>query len=207
LEKSRFSDTEKYGEPVIVVSGLPRSGTSMLMKMLKASDIEIVSDGIRKADGDNPEGYFEYEPVKKLLEDNDKSWLKEARGKAVKIISLLLKGLTAENNYKVLFIDRDLDEVIASQNKMLINRGEPVNPQKDEKMKSDFKKHLDNIKKILNNKEYFDVLYLNHREIIKNPVQQAIKINQFLGGNLDIEKMAESVNPKLYRNRKDDLKK
>ena len=116
--------TANYGEPIVIVSGLPRSGTSMMMKMLDAAGIPIMTDAIRAADIDNPKGYFEYERVKDLEKDPDRSWVRDARGKALKVISWLLKDLPDENAYRIVFMRRDIDEVLASQNKMLEHRGE-----------------------------------------------------------------------------------
>src|SRR5438128_3864516 len=114
----------RYGRPIVVVSGLPRSGTSMAMKMLEAGGLRVVTDGQRTADEDNPKGYYEDERVKDLHREGDKTWLRDARGDVVKIISFLLKSLPADNNYKVLFMHRNLREIVASQNKMLARRGE-----------------------------------------------------------------------------------
>ncbi len=97
----------RFGEPIIIVSGLPRSGTSMAMKMLEATGLPIVSDGIRTADEDNPKGYYELERVKTSPNENDFTWLAEAKGKAIKIISYLLKELPPDYNYKVFFIQRE----------------------------------------------------------------------------------------------------
>ena len=114
----------RYGPPIVVVSGLPRSGTSMAMKMLEAGGLAVVTDNVRAADDDNPRGYYEDERVKDLARDANRAWLRDARGKAIKIISFLLKDLPPDNNYKVLFMERDLGEVLASQQKMLDHRGE-----------------------------------------------------------------------------------
>ena len=192
----------KKGKSIIIVSGLPRSGTSMLMKMLNASGVEIASDGLRTADDDNPKGYFELERVKELDKNKNKSWLTELRGKAVKIVSYFLKYLPENNNYKVIFIERNIHEVIASQNKMLINRGESVDKAGEEKIIQSFERHLQKIKDMLGKDKRFDVLYIKHRDVLDDPLTQAGKINRFLGGRLDEEKMARAVDPNLYRNRK-----
>ena len=191
----------KYGDPIIIVSGLPRSGTSMLMKMLEAGGIEIASDEIRTADDDNPKGYYELEKVKELDKSEDKSWLTEFRGKAVKIISYFLKDLPKTNNYKIIFIERNLQEMIASQNKMLIHRGEVVDPAGDEKMIKNFENHLQKIKYMLGNEPHCELLYLNYSDVLKSPIKEVEKVNQFLGGYLDKEKMIGIIDPKLYRNR------
>src|ERR671923_2816349 len=117
--KSLFSNVKKpkKGDSIIVVSGLPRSGTSMMMKMLAAGKIELFTDNLRVADEDNPEGYFEFERVKKL-KDGDFAWLPGAQGKAVKVISALLEFLPSEFNYQVIFMRRRMSEILASQRKM-----------------------------------------------------------------------------------------
>jgi ElaB/YqjD/DUF883 family membrane-anchored ribosome-binding protein len=191
----------KYGQPVILVSGLPRSGTSMMMKMLDAGGLDIVTDKIRQADDDNPKGYFEFEKVKDLDKPGDKSWMKDLRGKAVKIISFLIKDLPSDCRYKIIFVMRNLDEIIASQNKMLENRGEDYDPAEGQKMKANYDRHLRKVKYEMNHAGNIRVLYIGHREVIDNPEDSARKINRFLGGNLDVKKMAEAVDPDLYRNR------
>lgn len=194
----------RYGEPVVVVSGLPRSGTSMAMKMLVAGGMEIVSDGIRTADEDNPKGYFELERVKDLADAPDKSWLLGARGKAIKIISFLLKELPASNNYKVLFLERALEEVLASQAKMLANRGESSESD-DERMRQLYENHLWRVGYLLKNAPQFDSVRLPYREVLDDPRRHAARINDFLGGRLDLEAMVEVVDRSLYRNRAEEL--
>ncbi|MBN2383832.1 sulfotransferase domain-containing protein [bacterium] len=191
----------RYGAPLIVVSGLPRSGTSMLMKMLDAGGLAIASDGKRMADEDNPKGYFEMERVKELDKNLDKTWLKELRGKCVKIISYLLRELPTDNNYKVIFVERHLDEVIASQNKMLVRRKQTGGEASDDKMVENYRNHLWKTKYMLEHEAPFEVLYLNHRDVLKEPESMAIRINKFLGLNLEVKKMVEVVDPNLYRNR------
>ena len=191
----------KFGAPIIVVSGLPRSGTSMLMKMLEAGGIEIVSDRIRTADEDNPKGYYELEKVKELDKTENKSWLNELRGKAVKIISYFLKDLPNTNNYKVIFMERNFREMIASQNKMLLHRGESVDTSKDEKMIQNFKNHLRKIRHMLDHEPYFETIFINYGHMLKNPLEEVEKLNNFLGGDLDKEKMVGVIDPNLYRNR------
>ena len=124
----------KYGPEIVVVSGLPRSGTSMMMSMLNAGGLEVLIDGIREPDVDNPKGYFEDERVKDLEKMIDKSWVKDARGKVLKVISFLLKDLPAENAYRIVFMRRDLDEIMVSQNKMIAHR-EAEDSTDDETMK------------------------------------------------------------------------
>jgi hypothetical protein len=190
----------RYGSPIVVVSGLPRSGTSMAMKMLEAGGIEIVTDGRRTADDDNPKGYFEDERVKDLGKTQNRAWLRETRGRAVKIISFLLKDLPADNNYRVLFMERSLAEVLASQTKMLDHLGEE-NESEDERMKDVYTDHLRQVKFMLRYRRHFDTLVVEHRRALTEPEVVARGINDFLGGGLDVEAMAAVVDPSLYRNR------
>lgn len=190
----------KYGEPVIVVSGLPRSGTSMTMKMLEAAGVPLLVDGIRTADEDNPKGYYELERVKDLDKDPDKGWVADARGKVVKIISFLLKDLPDTSRYQVIFMVRSLDEVLASQQKMLDRRGEE-NETDDARMKEVYEKHLAQVRRMIATKPNFECLEVPHREVLTDPRGQAKRIAEFLGGKLSVDKMAAVVDDSLYRNR------
>ena len=189
----------RYGEPVIVVSGLPRSGTSMAMKMLDAGGLATTTDGERTADEDNPKGYFEDERVKDLEKMVDKSWIRDSRGKAIKVISFLLKSLPADNNYKVIFMRRDLDEVLASQQKMLDRRGED-NSTADEQMRDLWTNHLWRANYMLKNQPQFEFIEISYSDVLAHPEENARAIAEFIGG-LDARKMAEVVDPDLYRNR------
>ena len=189
----------RYGRPIVVVSGLPRSGTSMAMKMLEAGGLTVVTDGQRSADEDNPKGYYEDERVKDLHQQGDKAWLREARGKVVKIISFLLKSLPADNNYKVLFMHRNLREIVASQNKMLVRRGEK-NDTSDERAVQLLDEQIRDARFFLRRPQ-FEVLELNYGEMLQGARPQALRIAGFLGEPLDQEKMAQVVDVQLYRNR------
>jgi hypothetical protein len=188
------------GEAIIVVSGLPRSGTSMTMKMLAEGGIPLVTDGVRAADDSNPEGYYELEKVKELETAPDLSWLNQARGKAVKIISFLLPHLPETLDYRVLFMHRDLHEVIASQNKMLVKRGEPTGAD-DDRMLTLFADHVKKITQLIATRPCFDIIDIDHHDVLRQPREQATRMNDFLGGGLDVERMAAAVDQRLYRNR------
>jgi hypothetical protein len=190
-----------HGQPVIVVSGLPRSGTSMAMKMLAAGGVPVVEDGERTADEDNPKGYFEDERVKALGEMQDKSWLRDSRGKAIKIISYLLKDLPGDNDYKVVFLRRRLQEVLDSQAKMLERRGE-TNEVADEQMIEIYESHLWRVDYMFKRAPNMERLDLHYHEVVGDPRQAAEKIAAFLGGGLDVEKMVAAVDSSLYRNRR-----
>jgi hypothetical protein len=190
----------KYGKPVVLVSGLPRSGTSMAMKMLAAGGMETIVDNIRTADEDNPKGYFEDERVKDLAEMEDKGWIRDARGKVIKVVSSLLQYLPKDNFYQVIFMRRNLQEVLASQAKMLDRRGEQ-NTTEDEDMIRMYESHLEKVRFQLRFRDWFDVLYLDFKEVIADPEKAAKQINEFLGRHMDIEAMVTQVDPNLYRNR------
>lgn len=192
------------GEPVIIVSGLPRSGTSMMMKMLDAAGVPIMTDAVRTADEDNPKGYYEYERVKDLEKETDKSYVKEGRGKALKVISWLLKDLPDENAYKIIFMRRDLNEVIASQNKMIQRRGE-VDNSDDAMMKDAYLNHLASVRILSRKRDNFEMIEVRYDDAIKDARAAANAVNAFLGGRLDVEKMVAVVDAELYRNRKDKL--
>lgn len=189
----------RYGRPIVVVSGLPRSGTSMAMKMLEAGGLPVVTDGLRAADEDNPKGYYEDERVKDLHQLEDKTWLREARGKVVKIISFLLKSLPADNNYQVVFMHRNLREIVASQNKMLVRRGE-TNATPDERALQLLEQEVRDARFFLR-RPHFEVLELTYGAMLESPRPQAERMAEFLGQSLDVERMAQVVDVQLYRNR------
>ena len=191
---------EKATTPfVMVVSGLPRSGTSMMMRAIHAGGIEALTDHLRTADEDNPKGYFEFEPVKKTKEDA--SWLRDAGGKVVKMVYRLLYDLPGEYDYRVVFMQRDIGEVLASQKKMLVRSGKVGSAIGDAQMAMLFQGELDKCRQWLAARPNFSVLYVNHRDMIRNPASECRRISDFLGGGLDVDAMTETVDPTLYRNR------
>ena len=195
----------RFGKPIIVVSGLPRSGTSMTMKMLEVGGVPIVADGKRAADESNPKGYFEFEPVMRLHEDPDKRWLVEARGKAVKIISFLLASLPETHNYKVIFMHRNLHEVMASQSKMLEKRGESQGADvdaDDNALLTSYQKDVEKTKRLLARRSCFDVLDVDYKHVLDDAAGAAARIGAFVGDGQDVSAMAAVVDQELYRNRR-----
>jgi hypothetical protein len=190
----------RFGEAIVVVSGLPRSGTSMLMKMLDAGGLAVVTDGERTADEDNPRGYFEVERIKRLAQETDRAWLAEARGKAIKVISYLLRSLPAEYNYRVIFVRREIGEVLASQSKMLARRGQ-ADDTPPEKMRELFEKEVARARQLLEHEPQFETLEVEYAAVLARPLEEARRIAGFVGGGLDAEAMAAGVDPELYRNR------
>jgi predicted AlkP superfamily phosphohydrolase/phosphomutase/tetratricopeptide (TPR) repeat protein len=196
----------EVGDDIVVVSGLPRSGTSMIMQMLAAGGLPVLTDGLRGADADNPRGYFEYEPVRNLYRDG--AWIKEAKGKAVKIVAPLLPYLPAGFAYRVILIERHLDEVLESQSQMLIRRGEKVGkgseddtPARRARLKEEYSRQVHKMRSFLQSRPQTRVLFLNRDELLKNPQAAAEAVNRFLGGSLAPDRMAAEVDPSLHRQR------
>ena len=186
-------------EVIFIVSGLPRCGTSMMMQMLEAGGLQIVTDHIRKADEDNPRGYYELEKVKKLKEDS--SWLEDCVGKVFKMVSALLYHLPADNKYKVIFMKRNIVEMLASQSAMLQRLGQE-DDLSDSELEKKFKEHLRKTQLWLQRQPNIEVVYVNHGETVQNPDAAAKLVNRFLDGRLDEAKMASVVQTSLYRQRK-----
>ena len=184
---------------ITIVSGLPRSGTSMMMMMLQAGGMDVLTDNIRRADEDNPKGYYEFERVKEI--EHDKSWLPLAEGKVVKMISALLAYLPDDHEYKVIFMRRKMGEILASQRKMLIRRGEDPDAVSDEKIADVSRKHLQQVEKWLSDQSNIDVLYVRYNDVLAEPRVQTERISRFLDERVDPERMAQAVDERLYRQR------
>jgi hypothetical protein len=190
----------RFGDPIVVVSGLPRSGTSMIMKMLAAGGIRTLTDSQREADTDNPDGYFEHERIKNLAQENDKAWIRAARGRSLKVISHLLSELPDENFYRVIFTLRDLDEVVTSQNLMLERRGQ-AKQLEDAQTRELYERHLLRALAQARGRANMEIMTVKYGEVVGDPSRCAADIDGFLGGGLDVPAMAGAVSPQLYRNR------
>lgn len=183
-----------------IVSGLPRSGTSLMMNMLAAGGLAVLTDQLRTPDDDNPVGYFELEDVKKLV-NGEHSWLANSNGKAVKVISTLLPYLPNGYHYRIIFMRRPMEEVLASQRKMLINRGEDPYKISDDQMAEIFEKNLQQTEHWINSQIHATRIDINYKKLIANPRPLVTEINAFLGGGLDEDKMLGVIDPSLYRHR------
>ena len=183
-----------------IVSGLPRSGTSLMMNMLAAGGLEVLTDHLRAPDDDNPVGYFELEEVKKLHK-GELSWLERSNGKAVKVISTLLPYLPDGYHYRIIFMRRTMEEVLASQRKMLINRGESPDKISDDQMAAIFEKDLQQSERWINSQAHAARIDINYQLLMANPGPKVAEINKFLGGGLDEDKMLGVIDPSLYRQR------
>lgn len=186
---------------IYVVSGLPRSGTSMMMKMLEAGGVTPLVDNIRTADDDNLQGYYEFERVK-AMKDGDVAWISEAQGKVIKVISALLESLPAEYTYKIIFMEREMMEILASQRKMLERRGKPSNPAEDEKFAELYGKHLEKVKSWLATKPNMKVLYVRYNDMVRDPADYAKKVAEFLDAAMNVEAMVNIPQEQFYRQRK-----
>ena len=197
----KANNPKELKQPVLIVSGLPRSGTSLMMMMLESTGIPPLTDHQRSADDDNPRGYYEFERVKKLRQ-GDKDWLLQAHGKAVKVISALLTYLPPDFNYQVLFMQRALPEILASQKKMLVNRGEDPEKIRDEEIALSFENHLAQVLDWLGRQSNFSTYFVDYNGLLREPKPEVHRINQFLGGGLDESRMLAAIDPNLYRQRK-----
>ena len=179
---------------ILIITGLPRSGTSLMMQIIEKTEIPVFSDGKREKDINNPEGYFELEAVKGIVKDN--SFLENAKGKALKIVAPLPIFLDKKLNYKVVFMRRNMDEILRSQEVML---------QKDQlserdKFRGIYELHLSKTYRFFedNSIPYIDV---NYNELMKNPEVEIQKLVEFCAIQTDAKKLIEVVRPELYRNR------
>jgi hypothetical protein len=186
-------------EFVTVVSGAPRSGTSMMMRMLAEGGVPALTDGVRVADRDNPHGYFEFEPVKRTKEDA--SWVAGAQGRAVKMVYGLLADLPTDRAYRAILMRRDLGEMVASQRQMLERLGKDVGKLSDERKAEIFAAQLDETERRLRSLPCFACLSVNYNELVANPRPHVERVAEFLGGGLDVDAMCAVVDPSLWRNR------
>jgi Sulfotransferase domain len=182
-----------------IVSGLPRSGTSLMMQMLAAGGLPVLSDGERAADVDNPRGYLEWERIKQLPQDP--ACIAEAEGKVVKVISRLLLSLPDDHEYRIIFMQRPLPEVMASQDEMLRHRGTFKPGTNPEFISAAFERHLREVYAWLDRRPFASVSRISYHRVLIEPRVVAEEVEKFLGLALDLEAMVRQVDPSLYRNR------
>ena len=186
-------------DSVVIVSGLPRSGTSMVMQMLAAGGIPVLSDGVRQADDDNPRGYLEFEPAKKLFQSSD--WLKDAKGQAVKIVAPLLAAVPPGIACRVILIERDYDEILDSQAKMIERRGGTALDTLDrrELLKAEYVRIISRTYRWLRRRPETAYLILDRSSVLADADSAAARIAQFLDGRADSKRMAPAVDVTLDR--------
>ena len=182
---------------ITVVSGLPRSGTSLMMQMLMFGGMEIMTDNSRAADENNPKGFYELEKIKGL--EKDSAWVREAKGKVIKVVSPLLFRLPRGYEYNIIFMRRKLEEMLESQKKMLVRCGESTGELEDGKMRSFFINHLYDTQAWLRKQPHMKVLFIHYNELLKDPAAHSDKIGVFLNGAIDTKAAASAVDMKLYR--------
>jgi Sulfotransferase domain len=182
---------------IVIVSGLPRSGTSLMMQMLDRGGIPALTDEIRAADTDNPRGYFEFERVKKTKQDP--SWLPAARGRSVKMVSSLLYDLPETESYRILFMERDMDEVIESQERMLRRLDRPAAPR--DSIRASFRVHLQRLFTWLERQRHIRVLTVSYNQLLSTPHAEVRRISGFLDERPATDQMLHAIDPSLYRNR------
>lgn len=184
-------------ETITVVSGLPRSGTSLLMQMLDKAGMQMFVDNVRQADDSNPKGYFEHEAVKSLA--RNKAWVNQAVGKVVKVVSHLLFHLPDNYHYKIIFVDRDLSQILKSQQKMLIKKGKNKKESYSITLEMSYKKNLEKVDKWAKTHYNVEILHVNFSNLINNGIVEAKKIIEFLNINAKPEDIAKAIDKKLHR--------
>ena len=163
--------------------------------MLHKGGIKVLTDHDRKADESNPKGYFEYNPVMSIHKDN--SWLGEAKNKSVKVVAPLLKFLSPEYRYKVIFMNRDLTEIIKSQQKM-VGKNTDILPVK---LFEAFNKQLDQVEIWKQKEPGVELMYLNYKDVLDNTDEVINKLSSFIGLDLNASEMISCVDKTLYRNK------
>ena len=202
FQRPQSTANRSTDDVITVVSGLPRSGTSMMMRMLEAGGIPVLTDHERAPDSSNPKGYYEYEHVKQMKE-GDIGWIQEARGKAVKIISALLEFLPPAYEYRIIFMERNMAEILASQRAMLIQRGETHDQIEDQHMAELYQKHLARTSAWIEKQPNLKALYLDYNKIIEDPQPYLLQLASFLHPRpLKMPEMLAIVEASLYRQRR-----
>lgn len=188
--------TSKYRKgQIVIVSGLPRSGTSLMMQMLHSGGLDVLTDKKRKPDRSNPKGYFEYEPVMSLHKDNE--WLHLAQNKSLKVVAPLLRFLDPQYRYKVIFMNRDLIEVVKSQQKMI---GKDPN-NLPVKLFDAYSKQLNTVDSWKDREPGVELIYLNYKDVLNDTEVALSKMESFIGVELNKREMAKCVDKSLYRNK------
>lgn len=194
-DQFRVDFDNAYKGELTIVSGLPRSGTSMMMQMLTNGGLEAFIDDERQPDENNKKGYFEHQAVKNLAKNKD--WLPDANGKAVKVIAQLIPHLPLNYRFKVLFMEREISEVLSSQQKMLGRMGKESGSKPN--LKDSYERSVQEVKDWMADQQNFDVLFVDYASVVEDPSRQAERINQFLGGCLDTTKMSLAVDADMRR--------
>lgn len=186
-------------QSIIVVSGMPRSGTSLMMQMLAAGGVPIFTDKKRPADPNNYHGYFEHEAVK-TIEKNTR-WLENVKGRAIKIISPLLRYLPEKYDYKIIFMERNIDEIILSQNTMLKKSGKSPGRISDKRLHELYAQEIRSVKSWMDKQSNIDVLFVNYADLISDAIRHLRRLENFLDCRFDLHKMSAVVDKTMYRSK------
>jgi thioredoxin len=183
---------------ITVVSGLPRSGTSLMMRMLEAGGIPALTDAQRVPDEDNPNGYYEFEDVKSL--EQDAAWIERADGHSVKMVYSLLQHLPTDRDYRVIFMRRNTDEILRSQKAMLERKGITTDVS-DSMMKALFERELRKFYEWIPAQQHLQLMNVSYNELLSEPAMVIGRISRHLGGGLNVDAMLRMIDPALYRQR------
>ena len=204
LVSHTLSSREKHVTPtqkaITIVAGLPRSGTSLMMQMLDAGGMPVLTDQIRQPDDDNPRGYYEFEAVKKVKEEP--AWLERAPGHAVKMVYRLLYDLPGGFTYQVVFTRRKLEEVVASQETMLQRNGKGGSELDEAQLVAIYRRQLEQFDAWIESRPNFSIFYVDHHDVLDDTERVAHELNQFLGGQLDVEAMTRVPDRSLHRQKR-----
>ena len=183
-----------------IVSGLPRSGTSLMMQMLRAGGMDLMHDGKREADEDNLEGYWEWEEIKSLKKNP--RLIEQADGKVIKVISALLPQLPPRHRYRIIFMRRPVEEVVASQWKMLARSGKSPRSEQEHLIQTQ-QTHLDQTLAKLRQRSDIELIEIDYPQLVAEPASQLAALQEFLGDQVpDPAALATAIRPDLHRNRK-----
>ncbi len=183
---------------ITVVSGLPRSGTSMMMRMLEAGGLPALTDERRTPDEDNPNGYYEFEDVKSI--SNYSTWIDQAPGHSVKMVYSLLEHLPDNFEYRVVFMRRDIDEILQSQKAMLQRSGNQTDIP-DSVMKVLFERQFEKFYSRLPSQKHLKLINVSYNDLLLRTESVIAQINRHFDASLDAIAMKATVDPGLYRNR------
>lgn len=194
---------KKSGKTFVLVSGLPRSGTSLMMQMLVAAGMDAITDERRVADEDNPKGYFEWEHIKKIGDQPELLNKEEYDGKVLKTISMLLKKMPQEHDYKVIFMVRPVQEIAASQTKMINRLGTAGAELEEVDLIRGLRDHRDKSLAWLRTAKHMDFIKVRYPQLMSQPEEVIAEITDFLGSDFlkEPQEMISAIDQSLYRNR------
>lgn len=170
-----------------------------MMKMLESGGLTLLTDDSRPADEDNPDGYFEFAPVRHTA--RDASWVTMARGRVVKVIHALLPHLPSNETYRVVLVERDLEEVVDSQQAMLKRSADEGAALSRDDLIAGYRRQLDQLERWMIEQPNYLFTTVNYNDLLTNPLSQLAHVTSLLGRALDCQAMSAVINPALYRQR------